>query len=70
METKPPWQSKTLWTAAIIALASLFYPPVAEFAKNNPEMFAVVLTGVFTVLRLITKGKISIGDEPPVALKR
>lgn len=59
MESKKPWQSKTIWVALVAAI--LPFVPVADaWVKANPEVYVSVLGGVFTVLRLITKGKISI----------
>mgnify|MGYP001287837347 CR=1 FL=1 len=59
METKPALQSKTLWVALIVAVAA-FFPPVQSWIAGNGEIFAQVLAGVFFVLRLVTKGKISV----------
>jgi hypothetical protein len=59
MESKPAVQSKTVWVALIVAVAA-FLPVVKEWIAGNPGIFAQVIAGVFFVLRLVTKGKISI----------
>jgi hypothetical protein len=59
MENKNPLKSKTLWSALIVA-ASAFLPPVQEFISKNPEMYAMILGGLFAGLRVISKGKISV----------
>lgn len=59
MEPKSPFLSKTLWTALLVACAA-FIPVVSEFIKSQPEMFTLIVSGIFGALRLITKGKISI----------
>jgi hypothetical protein len=62
METKKPWQSKTNWVALLIALAA-FFPDAQKFISENPQVFAMGLSGVMFVLRFITKDKIQIKDE-------
>jgi hypothetical protein len=57
--SKPVWQSKTFWVAAITALAPL-YPPVAAFVATNPTLVTVGLGVVFGVLRTVTKGAVTI----------
>ena len=59
MDQKSPLKSKTLWMALIVAILG-FIPPVAEFIKSNPEAFAAIVGGLFTLLRIITKDKIVI----------
>ena len=59
MDVKKPWQSKTNWAALVVA-ASAFIPSVGEFISKNPEGYALILSGIFGALRLISKGKISI----------
>lgn len=56
---KKPWESKTTWMALVVAVAA-FVPPVQAFVTENMEMVGVILGGVFTLLRLVTKSKISI----------
>lgn len=58
--TKKPWESKTLWMAALNALAALFVPSVQDFIKNYPEGYAAGLSVLFAVLRKLTKGSVSI----------
>lgn len=59
MENKKPWQSKTNWMALIVAGAA-FIPQVQAFIVGNPEMYGMIVGGVFAVLRAVSKGKISI----------
>lgn len=53
------WKSKTLWASLAVAAAA-FFPSVQVVVQANPEIVGVVLGAVFGVLRLVTKGKISI----------
>ncbi len=57
--TKKSWQSKTLWLAAVNAVVA-FVPPVQRLIVEHPETYALVLSGVFAVLRWITKGRVEI----------
>ena len=50
-------RSKTLWVALVTALVPLF-PDVEEVIKSNPQIIVAVISGVFSVLRLITKTKL------------
>lgn len=59
MEQKSPFLSKTLWLALIAAIAA-FIPVVSKFISEQPELYALVMSGIFGALRLITKDKISI----------
>jgi len=59
METKRPWESKTNWMA-LISAAAAFIPAVQSFIVTNPETYAMILSGVFMILRQITKDKVSI----------
>jgi hypothetical protein len=59
MDNKKPWQSKTLWIALIMAIAA-FFPGVSAYIQASPEIFTMVLVGVFALLRFITKGGIDI----------
>lgn len=56
---KKPWQSRTNWAALIVA-ASAFVPAVHDWVVANPEMYSMLLGGLFAGLRFITKGKIEI----------
>lgn len=68
MESKKPWESKTVWVALILAL-SAFYSPAAEWEKAHADIFAQIIAGVFFALRLVSKGKIDIKDEPALEAK-
>lgn len=59
METKKPWQSKTIWAAIVVAVLPLF-PSVSQMVSSNPELVSIVLGGLFSALRLITKDKVII----------
>lgn len=59
VEQKKPWQSKTLWVGLIAAVVP-FFPPAAAVIAANPEVASIVLSGVFSVLRLITKDRVVI----------
>lgn len=52
-------KSKTFYVSLVVALAPLF-PAVQALVAANPEMVGAVLGGVFTVLRLVSAGKVSI----------
>ncbi len=56
---KPSWESKTLWFALINALIA-FFPEAREWVATNPEIYMPILSGAFIVLRLLTKGRLSI----------
>lgn len=59
MEPKSPFLSKTLWMALIAAIAA-FIPVVSKFISEQPEMYGLIMSGLFGAVRLITKDKISI----------
>lgn len=63
MQTKPILKSKTLWVNGIIFAAS-FIPQVAEWVKAHPTEILSLLGAANIILRLATKGKVSLwGDE-------
>ncbi|TXH13492.1 MAG: hypothetical protein E6R03_11190 [Hyphomicrobiaceae bacterium] len=62
METKPPWKSKTVWTAFIVAAAA-FIPSISAWIKGNPEAFSGIIGAVFVLLRIVTAGRISIEND-------
>lgn len=59
MESKKPWQSKTIWLGLIGAVAP-FFPGVDAWIKGNEILYVQGISLVFMALRLISKGKISI----------
>ena len=59
-ETKKPWQSKTLITNLVVALAALFAPGVSEWISANPDTMVMIWAGVNAVLRFVTKDKVVI----------
>ncbi len=60
MDTKKPWQSKTIIVNFIAAAGALFYPPVAQWIAAHPVELASAFSILNIVLRVITKDKISI----------
>lgn len=57
---KPAWQSKTLWASAVVGLVPLVFPPAAAFVAANPAAVTAILGVVFGLLRLATKGHVTI----------
>ena len=57
--TCKPWQSRTIWVSAIMSVA-VFFPGVNTWIALNPETFTLVMGGIFTVLRIVSKDKIVI----------
>lgn len=60
MDTKKPWESKTLWLGAVTAILPLVFPPAAAWVAANPEIFSAGVSAVFSALRLISKDQITI----------
>lgn len=58
--TKPAWQSKTLWVNAIVAVAALVFPPAQAYIAAHPDMVLTVFAVLNMVLRVVTKGKVEI----------
>lgn len=56
-ESKKPWQSKTLWVNLIVAAAA-FFPAIGPYL--TPEVLGTVFLVANTVLRFVTKEKLSI----------
>ena len=59
-KTKGPWESKTLWLAALTALVPLASPAAGAWVAGNPELFSAGVGMAFAALRLISKGRISV----------
>jgi hypothetical protein len=59
MESKNPFQSKTLWTSLIIAIAA-FFPSVQVIVSANPEIVGVVIGAVFGLLRIVSKKEVGL----------
>lgn len=53
IDVKKPWESKTLWVSAIVALAPL-YPPIGALVAANPEWISMAVGAIFAGLRMIT----------------
>lgn len=60
---KKPWQSKTHWTALIIAIVS-FIPGVSEYVSAHPQVSILVQVLVMVVLRWFSDGKIQLTSNP------
>lgn len=61
--TKPFWQSKTMWAAAICAVLPLIPtvgPVCGAWITANPEAFSALLGAVFAGLRMATNGEVTI----------
>lgn len=54
-----PWQSKTLWLSALVALAPLV-PGVGPIIAANPELVSAALGVVFAGLRFVTSKPIKV----------
>lgn len=57
---KKPWQSKTLWFNALVALLALVIPGMAELTVQYPVVVVVLQALVNVLLRFITKDKVSV----------
>lgn len=64
METKKPWLSKTVLLNVLIALAGvagmLGVTSVSDFVTAHQDWLLLGLGGVGVVLRMITKGAVSL----------
>ncbi len=61
--SKPFWQSKTLWAAALCAVFPLIPvvgPICGAWVAANPEAFSAILGATFAGLRVATDGKVTI----------
>jgi hypothetical protein len=59
MDSKPVWQSKTLWIGLLTAVAP-FWPPAAVWIAANPAIFSAAVGAVFSGLRLVSNQKVTI----------
>jgi len=68
MESKKPWQSKTIVINAVLgglSLAALFWPgaaPASEWIHSNGAVIGSVWAGLSIVLRMISKDAIQLGE--------
>lgn len=58
-DNKEPWKSKTLWTAAVVAIAPAF-PPLGAAIAANPELAGVLVGFVFGLLRMVTSSGVKV----------
>ena len=56
-ESKPFWQSKTLWVNALVAILGIVS---AGTVAENPEAAVGLVTFVNLILRVVTKGSVSL----------
>lgn len=61
-DPKRPWESKTFWVSAILAVVPAVFPPAAAFIAANPALVSAGLAAVFSVLRLVSHGKVTLSD--------
>ena len=59
---KKPWQSKTHWTALLMAIVS-FVPGVDEFISQHPQTTVFIQTAVMILLRWVSDGKIEVKKQ-------
>jgi len=65
MDSKKPWLSKTLWVNAVVAVAALAGQDwLVGWLKANDMVVLAVVAGVNILLRLVTKDKIQIQEDP------
>lgn len=60
-----PWLSKTVWFNAVVGLAGvagLFHPPVQAWVAGHSESLLIGVGVIGTLIRLVTKGRISLAD--------
>ena len=57
-----PWTSRTIWISWFVASLH-FIPGFADWQAHNPEFIGITLGVLFTLLRLVTKDKVSIGKD-------
>ena len=62
MESKKPWQSKTLIMNLVVAVCAMFIPQASSYISAHPEVVAAVFSGANILLRLISKDKIGLGE--------
>lgn len=62
MDSKKPWQSKTILLNFICATSALFIPSVGEWVNAHPLEVTSLFSILNIVLRVISKDKISIRE--------
>lgn len=62
MDSKKPWQSKTLLLNAIVAVLALVHPASAQFISAHPGEVALAFSLLNMALRLISKERISLSE--------
>lgn len=60
VETKPAWQSRTVWTNVVLAVLALVSPAAQDFIAHNPDYVAMGWSAINVVLRFVTKDKIEL----------
>lgn len=59
MDSKKPWQSKTVIAGAITGLLPLI-PGVGEAVQSHPQEAMGLIGFIFTLLRIFTAGKVEL----------
>ena len=59
MNTKPLYQSRTIWVQ-LLAVVSALFPPVADWIAGNPESFVGVFAALNVLIRFITSGRVEV----------
>ena len=65
METKKPWESKTLWFNLIMGVLAVAWPVANAYLAAHPDVVAVGFTIINVILRLVTKEQLSLKDNVP-----
>lgn len=60
MDTKQPWQSKTIWVNFALAVVA-FFPGAQDYVAAHPMLATEVIFGVNVLLRFVTQGKVQLG---------
>jgi hypothetical protein len=65
MDSKKPWQSKTILLAALLGVTAVVHSlgymgGIDNALKEHQDLVLMGISGLGIVLRLVTKGKISI----------
>lgn len=63
--SKPIYQSKTVWLAALYPLALALEPTVRDFAAQNPTWVGAAVSGLFLFLRVLTGQPVTFTGKKP-----
>lgn len=62
MDSKKPWQSKTIVFNFLMAAGALLYPPLVELLAAHPAEVASAWAVLGILLRLVTKDRIALSE--------